>query len=91
MAGLKPAERVRLRSSGFSTSLDLDGEVEMDETDDVITATVEGDEDYGFADRPSRPDHRRAPALAFQAAFRGIRERKRVVVDAAGTGPGVRK
>ena len=44
----EPAERVRLLVERVLDELDLDGEVEMDETDDVITATVEGDEDYGL-------------------------------------------
>ncbi len=64
--------------------LDLDGEVELEENDDVITATVEGDEDYGLLIGRRGQTIDALQLLAFQAAFRGIRERKRVVVDAAG-------
>ncbi len=80
----EPAERVRLLVERVLDELDLDGEVEMDETDDVITATVEGDEDYGLLIGRRGQTIDALQLLAFQAAFRGIRERKRVVVDAAG-------
>lgn len=80
----EPAERVRLLVERVLDELDLDGEVEMEETDDVITATVEGDEDYGLLIGRRGQTIDALQLLAFQAAFRGIRERKRVVVDAAG-------
>lgn len=79
-----PAERVRLLVERVLDELDLDGEVELEETDDVITATVEGDEDYGLLIGRRGQTIDALQLLAFQAAFRGIRERKRVVVDAAG-------
>lgn len=80
----EPAERVRLLVERVLDELDLDGEVELEETDDVITATVEGDEDYGLLIGRRGQTIDALQLLAFQAAFRGIRERKRVVVDAAG-------
>jgi spoIIIJ-associated protein len=80
----EPAERVRLLVERVLDELDLDGEVEMEETEDVITATVEGDEDYGLLIGRRGQTIDALQLLAFQAAFRGIRERKRVVVDAAG-------
>ena len=79
-----PAERVRLLVERVLDELDLDGEVEIDETDDVITATVEGDEDYGLLIGRRGQTIDALQLLAFQAAFKGIRERKRVVLDAAG-------
>lgn len=80
----EPAERVRLVVERVLDELDLDGEVDLEETDDVITATVEGDEDYGLLIGRRGQTIDALQLLAFQAAFRGIRERKRVVVDAAG-------
>jgi spoIIIJ-associated protein len=80
----EPAERVRLLVERVLDELDLDGEVDLEETDDVITATVEGDEDYGLLIGRRGQTIDALQLLAFQAAFRGIRERKRVVVDAAG-------
>lgn len=80
----EPAERVQLLVERVLDELDLDGEVDLEETDDVITATVEGDEDYGLLIGRRGQTIDALQLLAFQAAFRGIRERKRVVVDAAG-------
>jgi spoIIIJ-associated protein len=67
----EPAERVRELVEGVLDELDLGGGVEIVEEEGRITATVEGDDDYGLL-------------LAYQAAFRGLRDRKRVIVDAAG-------
>ena len=80
----EPAERVRLLIEQVLDQLDLDGEVELEETEDVITATVEGDEDYGLLIGRRGQTIDALQLLAYQAAFRGIRDRKRVVVDAAG-------
>jgi len=80
----EPAERVRLLVERVLDELELDGEVDLEETEDVITATVEGDEDYGLLIGRRGQTIDALQLLAFQAAFRGLRERKRVVVDAAG-------
>ncbi len=64
--------------------LDLEGEVEIVEDDDRITASVEGDEDYGLLIGKRGQTIDALQLIAYQAAFRGMRERKRVVVDAAG-------
>lgn len=80
----EPAERVRLLVERVLDQLELDGEVDLEETDDVITATVVGDEDYGLLIGRRGQTIDALQLLAFQAAFRGIRERKRVVLDAAG-------
>jgi spoIIIJ-associated protein len=80
----EPAERVRELVEGVLDELDLDGEVEIEEGDDRITARVEGDDDYGLLIGKRGQTIDALQLLAYQAAFRGIKERKRVVVDAAG-------
>jgi len=64
--------------------LDLEGEVEIAEDDDRITASVVGDEDYGLLIGKRGQTIDALQLIAYQAAFRGMRERKRVIVDAAG-------
>jgi spoIIIJ-associated protein len=80
----EPAERVRELVEGVLDELDLDGEVEVEENDDCIAATVEGDDDYGLLIGKRGQTIDAVQLLCYQAAFRGLRERKRVVVDAAG-------
>ena len=80
----EPAERVREIVEGVLDELDLDGEVEIKEEDDRITAYVEGEDDYGLLIGKRGQTIDALQLLAYQAAFRGMRERKRVVVDAAG-------
>ncbi|HTU16192.1 MAG TPA: R3H domain-containing nucleic acid-binding protein [Solirubrobacterales bacterium] len=80
----EPAERVRLLVERVIEELELDGTVEIVEDDDVITATVQGDEDYGLLIGRRGQTIDALQLLCFQAAFQGIRERKRVVLDAAG-------
>jgi spoIIIJ-associated protein len=80
----EPAERVREIVEGVLDELDLEGEVEIKEEDDRITASVSGDDDYGLLIGKRGQTIDALQLLAYQAAFRGMRERKRVVVDAAG-------
>jgi spoIIIJ-associated protein len=80
----EPAERVRELVEGVLDELDLDGDVEIAEEDDRITARVEGDDDYGLLIGKRGQTIDAVQLLAYQAAFRGLKERKRVVVDAAG-------
>lgn len=80
----EPAERVRLLVERVIEELELDGTVEIVEDDDVITATVQGEEDYGLLIGRRGQTIDALQLLCFQAAFQGIRERKRVVLDAAG-------
>jgi spoIIIJ-associated protein len=80
----QPAERVRDLIEGVLDELDLDGEVELIEDDDRILATVEGEEDYGLLIGKRGQTIDALQLLCYQAAYRGLRERKRVVVDAAG-------
>ena len=80
----EPAERVRQLVEGVLDELDLDGEVEIREEDERITASVEGEDDYGLLIGKRGQTIDALQLLAYQAAFRGLRERKRVVIDAAG-------
>ncbi len=80
----EPAERVRDLVEGVLDELDLDGEVEVREDDDLIEAVVEGEDDYGLLIGKRGQTIDALQLLSYQAAFRALRERKRVVVDAAG-------
>ncbi len=80
----EPAERVRELVEGVLDELDLGGEVEVEEDEERIVASVEGDDDYGLLIGKRGQTIDALQLLCFQAAFRGMRERKRVIVDAAG-------
>ncbi len=80
----QPAERVRELVEGVLDELDLDGEVEVREDEERIEAVVEGDDDYGLLIGKRGQTIDALQLLCYQAAFRGMRERKRVIVDAAG-------
>jgi spoIIIJ-associated protein len=80
----EPSERVAVLLERVLDELDLDGEVELEESDERIEATVVGDEDYGLLIGRRGQTIDALQLLCYQAAFRGIRERKRVVVDVAG-------
>ena len=80
----EPAARVRELIEGVLDELDLEGEVEISEDDDRIDAVVSGEEDYGLLIGKRGQTIDALQLLCYQAAFRGMRERKRVVVDAAG-------
>jgi len=75
---------VRELVEGVLDELDLDGDVEILEEDGRITARVAGDDDYGLLIGKRGQTIDALQLLAYQAAFRGVKERKRVVVDAAG-------
>ena len=80
----EPAERVRELVEGVLDELELDGEVAVEEDEDCIAATVEGEDDYGLLIGKRGQTIDALQLLCYQAAFRGRRERKRVVIDAAG-------
>ena len=80
----QPAERVRELVEGVLDELDLDGEVEIKEDDERILASVEGEDDYGLLIGKRGQTIDALQLLCYQAAYRGLRERKRVIVDAAG-------
>jgi spoIIIJ-associated protein len=79
-----PAERVRELVEGVLDELDLEGEVQVSEADDRIEAVVVGEDDYGLLIGKRGQTIDALQLLCYQAAFRGLRERKRVVLDAAG-------
>ena len=80
----EPAERVRDLVEGVLDELDIDGEVEIAEDEERITASVAGDDDYGLLIGKRGQTIDALQLLAYQAAYRGLRDRKRVVVDVAG-------
>lgn len=80
----EPVERVRELVEGVLDELDLEGEVEVREDEERIEAVVEGDDDYGLLIGKRGQTIDALQLLCFQAAFRGLRERKRVVLDVAG-------
>jgi spoIIIJ-associated protein len=79
-----PAERVQELVEGVLDELDLDGEVVIEEDDDCIAVAIEGEDDYGLLIGKRGQTIDALQLLCYQAAFRGLRERKRVVVDVAG-------
>ena len=79
-----PAERARELVEGVLDELDLDGEVVVEEDDNRIELSVQGDDDYGLLIGKRGQTIDALQLLCYQAAFRGMRERKRVVLDAAG-------
>jgi len=78
-----PAERVKAVLEQILSSLDLDGEVTVEEGDEEIEARIEGDE-LGLLIGRHGQTIDAVQLLCYQAAFRGMKERKRVVVDASG-------
>jgi spoIIIJ-associated protein len=84
-----PAERVKVVLEQVLAGLGLEGEVTTEEDEESITATVEAsgdaeDDALGLLIGRHGQTIDAVQLLCFQAAFRGMRERKRVVVDAAG-------
>lgn len=79
-----PADRARELVEGVLDELDLDGDVVVEEDEERIAVTVQGGEDYGLLIGKRGQTIDALQLLCYQAAFRGLRERKRVVVDAAG-------
>jgi spoIIIJ-associated protein len=80
----EPAERVRELVEGVLGELDLEGEVEVREDSERIEAVVSGEDDYGLLIGKRGQTIDALQLLCFQAAFRGLRDRKRVVLDASG-------
>jgi spoIIIJ-associated protein len=80
----EPIERARELVEGVLDELDLEGEVEAREDEERIDVTVVGDDDYGLLIGKRGQTIDALQLLCFQAAFRGMRERKRLVLDVAG-------
>jgi spoIIIJ-associated protein len=80
----EPAERVRAVVERVLDQLELEGSVAIEEDRDSIVATVEGEDDYGLLIGRRGQTIDALQLISFQAAFQGMRDRKRVVLDAAG-------
>jgi spoIIIJ-associated protein len=79
----EPAERVRALVARVVHSLGLRGSVDIEESDEEIRATVNGD-DLGLLIGKHGLTIDALQHLAYRAAFRGMAERKQVTIDAAG-------
>jgi spoIIIJ-associated protein len=79
----EPAERVRVVLERVVDALEVDADVEVDEDSERIVGRVEG-EDVGLLIGRRGQTIDAVQLLCYRAAFRGLQERKRVVVDAAG-------
>src|SRR3954465_2783632 len=89
-----PAERAQELVEGVLDELDLDGEGVVEEDDERVLLVGEGDEGdpltgegedgYGLLIGKRGQTIDALQLLCYQAAFRGLRERKRVVGDAPG-------
>jgi spoIIIJ-associated protein len=79
----EPAERVRAVVARVVHSLGLRGSVDIEESDEEIRATVNGD-DLGLLIGKHGLTIDALQHLAFRAAYRGMAERKQVTIDAAG-------
>src|ERR687894_456666 len=79
----EPAERVRAVVARVVHALGLQATVDVEETEDEIRATVNG-EDLGLMIGKHGSTIDAVQHLAFRAAFRGRETRKQVTVDAAG-------
>ena len=79
----EPAQRVRLIRARVVDALELDADVEVDEDAEQIVGRVLG-EDVGLLIGRRGQTIDAVQLLCYRAAFRGLQDRKRVVVDAAG-------
>ena len=79
----EPAERVRAILERVVDALGLEGDVDVAESEDLIVGTVDG-EDVGLLIGRRGQTIDAVQLLCYRAAFRGEKDRKRVVVDAAG-------
>jgi spoIIIJ-associated protein len=80
----EPAERVKELVEAVLGGLDLEGDVEISEGEERIEAEVVGEDDYGLLIGKRGQTIDAVQLLCYQAAFRGMRDRKRVVLDASG-------
>jgi spoIIIJ-associated protein len=78
-----PVERVRVVLERVLDELDLDASVEVEESEDEIRGMIEG-EDLGLLIGRRGQTIDALQLLCYRSAFRGLADRKRVVVDAAG-------
>jgi spoIIIJ-associated protein len=78
-----PVDRVEAVLDEVADALDLDCDVEVSEDDDQITGRIDGD-DLGLLIGRRGQTIDALQMLCYRIAFRGLHERKRVAVDAAG-------
>jgi spoIIIJ-associated protein len=78
-----PAERVRAVLEEIVDALDLEATVEVDENDERIDGRIQG-EDLGVLIGRRGQTIDAVQLVCYRAAFRGLQDRKRVAVDAAG-------
>ena len=79
----EPVERVRAVLERIVIELELDGEVSVEEGDDEIRGSVDG-EDVGLLIGRHGQTIDAVQLLCYQIAFQGRQDRKRVSVDASG-------
>jgi spoIIIJ-associated protein len=79
----EPAERVRAVLERVADALGLEATVDVEEDEESIRGNVEA-EDLGLLIGRHGQTIDAVQLLCFQAAFRGVSERKRVIVDASG-------
>ena len=79
----EPAERVRAILEEVVDALDVDGEIAVSEDDERIVGTIDA-EDVGLLIGRRGQTIDAVQLLCYRAAFQGMQDRKRVVVDAAG-------
>src|SRR3954452_10897076 len=79
----EPAERVRAVVARVVQGFGLQATVDIDETDEEIRATVNGD-DLGLLIGKHGTTIDALQHIAFRAASKGVEDRKQVTVDAAG-------
>lgn len=77
------ADRVRDLLERILDEADIDADVEVSEDDETITGAFEGD-DLGFLIGHRGQTIDAIQHIAYRVAFRGSRDRKRLVIDAAG-------
>jgi spoIIIJ-associated protein len=80
----EPTERVRVVLDRVLAELELEADVRISEGEDEISAEIDGDDDFGLLIGKRGQTIDALQLLCYQAAFRGMRERKRVRLDVAG-------
>jgi spoIIIJ-associated protein len=78
-----PADRVRAILERVVDSLELEADVDVEENEDRILGSIDG-EDLGLLIGRRGQTIDAVQLICYRAAFRGVNERKRVEVDAAG-------
>jgi spoIIIJ-associated protein len=79
-----PADRVTAILDRILDELDLDADVEIEESDEEILAEIEGSDDLGVLIGRRGQTLDALQLLCYRAAFQGNADRKRVTVDAGG-------